>query len=516
MNLEFKEQVWKGQFRPTEASQTFEEKLRSAFGLSHRYEAARLLIGRSLREPLPPDPLPSSTKYYSKPIPGEYLFGDQLDLWLCALILDGKLKLGATVDEFRGLVESHWSRGYDLVRDELDACEGNEIKLVQRLADLLPEGPTPVNVPFGTGNGAAGEIRLKVGSISQTHPSGKPVDFVINGPGTPPHIALMGAIGKGKTTTGVQMATELLRQAGVPLLFIDPKGEFVADGRVTGLLSELGNDIQAIEMGSQPCLLDFLPPADAPTQKIARSSMRLRDTIALCCKSPGDLQKDLLRSAIQDVIAAGSDHSLETIRDVYEQQLMANGKGPDSIVSRLNELTGMPCFDPRMPAAQFFSQSWVISLKGLPEELKRLSILMILDAASAFLLDQEESPAPGGFRVLRHMLILDEARKVLQEKKSESLVDLIRLGRSKGSVVMLLSQDPSDFDGAADDFLSQIRTVVAFACAQSSKGLRSLEGVFGRKVQPQEFSDTYLTSGVAFVKLPGRDAERMRCWQPEV
>ncbi len=141
---------------------------------------------------------------------------------------------------------------------------------------------------------------------------------------------------------------------------------------------------------------------------------------------------------------------------------------------------------------------------------------MILDAASSFLLDQEESPAPGGFRVLRHLLVLDEARKVLQEKKSESLVDLIRLGRSKGSMVMLLSQDPSDFDGAADDFLSQIRTIVAYACAQSRSGLRSLEGVFGRKVQSQEFSDTYLTPGVAFVKLPGRDAERIRCWQPEV
>ena len=516
MNLEFKEQVWKGQFSPTEASRDFEEKLRGAFGLSHRYEAARLLIGRSLREPQPPDPLPSNTKFYSKPIPGEYLFGDQLDLWLCALILDGKLKAGSTVDDFRSLVEAHWSRGYELVRDQLDACDGNEIKLAQRLADLLPEGGRSVEVPFGTGAGAAGEIRLKVGTVSQTHPGGKPVDFVINGPGTPPHIALMGAIGKGKTTTGVQMALELIKQARIPILFIDPKGEFVADGQVTGLLAELGSDIQAIEMGNKPCLLDFLPAADAPAQKIARSAMRLRDTIALCCKSPGDLQKDLLRTAIQDVIADGNDHSLEAIRDTYEQHLTANGKAPDSIVSRLNELTGMACFDPRMPAAQFFSQSWVISFKGLPEELRRLSILMILDAASSFLLDQEESPAPGGFRVLRHLLVLDEARKVLQEKKSESLVDLIRLGRSKGSMVMLLSQDPSEFDGAADDFLSQIRTIVAYACAQSRSGLRSLEGVFGRKVQSQEFSDTYLTPGVAFVKLPGRDAERIRCWQPEV
>ena len=78
---------------------------------------------------------------------------------------------------------------------------------------------------------------------------------------------------------------------------------------------------------------------------------------------------------------------------------------------------------------------------------------------------------------------------------------------------MLLSQDPSDFDGQADDFTSQLGTVVAFACAQSSQGLRALQGVYGRKVQPQEFADTYLPKGVAFTKLPGRTAERIKCWE---
>lgn len=514
MNLGFKEQVWKTGFRATDLSSAFEDKVRSAFGLIYRYESARLLIGRSLREPKAPDPLPGTT-VFSKPIPGENLFGEHLDLWLCALILDGKLQAGATVDDFRVLVEAHWARGFQLVFDELDACQGNEIKLVQRLADLLPESGVPVDAPFGVGGGPAGEIRLKVGTISQTHPGGKPVDFVLNGPGTPPHIALMGANGKGKTMTGVQIALELAQQAQIPMLFIDPKGEFVADGRVIGALASLGNGIQGMELGTQACTLDFLPRPDAPTQKIARAAMRLRDTIALCCKSPGDLQKDLLRTAIQDVIADGTDHSLEAIRDVYERHLTANGKGADSIVSRLNELTGLPCFSPSVPAAQFFSQSWVISLKGLPEELKRLATLMLLDAASGFLLDQPDSPVPGGFRTLRHLLVVDEARKVLQERRSESLVDLIRTSRSKGSVVMLLSQDPSDFEGENTDFLGQIGTVVAFACTQTQRGLRALEGVFKRKVQSQELADTYLTQGLAFVKLPNRDAERIRCWQPE-
>jgi len=517
MNLEFKEQVWKAQFKSTEDSFSFEDNIRKAFGLQYRYEAARLLIGRSLAEPTPPDPLPTGTKFYNKPIPGEYLFGDYDDLWLCALIVDGKLSPTATVDDFRSLVEAHWARGYSLVKDELDQSQGNEIRLVQRLSELLPEGGAHVDIDGVPASGIEGEIRLKVGTVSRTTDRDEPIDFIINGPGLPPHIALMGAIGKGKTMTGTQIAIELVQKARIPFLFIDPKGEFVEGGRVVGPFEVLGSAVTGIEVGTDPLPLNFLPPHTAPTQKIARAAMRLRDTLVMCCKSPGDLQKDLLRSAIQDVINSRGGRSLDTIRDRYESALLANGKsGTDSIISRLNEMTGnnMPCFEPTLQPAQFFTRSWVVSLHLLPEELKRLVTLVLLDAVSAFILEQADSPVSSGYRVLRHLLVVDEARKTLRERRSESLVDLVRQGRSKGSVVMLLSQDPSDFEGEADDFTSQLGTVVAFACNQSKRGLGALEGVFGRKLQAAEFADTQLEAGVAFVKLPGALPQRIRCWQP--
>ena len=509
MSHELKEQAWKAQFKPTEESAEFEDKLRRFYGLTNRFDSARLLIGRSLADGNPPDPLPAGTKFFKNPIPGEFLFGTEIDLWLCTLILDGNLTSSARMDDLRSLVEAHWARGYALLRDELTQYENNPVRLVARLSELLPEGTKPVE---GLTGGSQGEIRLHIGSVSQTYPNGKPIDFVLNGPGTPPHIALMGAVGKGKTTTGVQMALELVRKAGIPFLFIDPKGEFVKDGRPAGAFAEFGSSVGAVEVGATALPLDFLPNSNAPVQTIAIAAMKFRDTLALCCKSPGDLQKDLLRASVQDVITNENDHSLEAIKDAYVQALAVNGKSPDSIVSRLNELTNIPCFEPKLIASSFFTKSWIVSLKTLPEELKKLVTLMILDSAASFILEQNDSSVPGGLRTLRHLLIVDEARKVLQEKKSESLVDLVRQGRSKGSVVMLLSQDPSDFDGTADDFLSQIGTVVAFACAQSDRGLKGLAGVFGRRLMANEFADTYLTPGLAFVKMPGRDPERLRCW----
>jgi hypothetical protein len=428
--------------------------------------------------------------------------------------IDGRLGLDATVEQFRAFTEAHWARGFQLVREELERCGGNELKLIQRLAEWLPENGAAIDVPFAAPTGVAGEIRLKVGSASRTHPGDKPVAFVINGPGVPPHLALMGAIGRGKTTTGVQIALELAGQARIPFLFIDPKGEFVENGRPAGAFANLPN-LGAVEAGTDPVPLDFLPRPDAGQNKIARAAMRLRDTIALCCKSPGDMQKNVLRTAIEQVITDGGDRNLETVRDVYEQGLRAAGKDDDSIVGRLNELTHLRCFEAKFQPAQFFNQSWIVSLKGLPEELKRLVTLVLLDAVSAYLLEQADTPVTGGFRVFRHLLVLDEARKVLKEPRSESLVDLVRQGRSKGSVVMLLSQDPSDFEGQTDDFTTQLGAVIAFACAQTQKGLGALQGVFGRKLQASEFSDTYLPPGVAFVKLPGHPPERIRCWSPE-
>lgn len=513
MNRQFKEQVWRTSFNPTAASVAFEEKLKAAYGMKYRYDSARLLIGRSLAEPTPPDPVPKEGKTTKKSIPGENLFGENDDLWICALVLDGRLGLDSTLSDFRDLVEAHWARGYRLVKDELEASNEDELRLAQRLADLLPEnGIATPTIGGEMAGGKAGEIRLKVGTISETHPGGKPVDFVLNGPGSPPHIALMGAVGKGKTTTGVQVAMELADKAQIPFLYIDPKGEFVEDGKLQGAFTGMDGSVKAVEVGTNPVPLDFLPPADAPHQTIARAAMSLRDTIMLCCKSPGDLQQDLLRTSLESLIEEGADHSLENINNYYQQALANEGKRPDSIVSRLNELTNLDCFNPEQPPAQFFGQSWVISLKSLPEELTRLSTLIILNTISAHLLQQKDSDVHDGFRTLRHLLVLDEARKVLQERKSDSLSDLIRQGRSKGSVVMLLSQDPSDFEGAADDFLTQIGTVIAYACAQSQRGLGALKGVFGRKLQANEFSDTYLPNGVAFVKLPEREAERIRCW----
>jgi len=514
MNRQFREAIWKAGFKPVEELLEFDSKLRARLGLTNRYDSARLAIGRSLAEVAPLNAISVDTAF-GKPIAGEHLFGEQIDLWICGLILHGGLGSTAKIDDFRALVEAHWARGLKILKDEFDQCAEDETKFISRLSDLLPEKSLREegqNRPiFSTG-----EIRIKAGAISKTFFDNSDVDIVLNGQGTSPHIALMGKVGSGKTTTGLQIAAQIVSKSRIPALFIDPKGEFVIGGQLSERMDSIGFDIHPIEVGNSPIPLDFLPSPEVGSVSIQNAAMQFRDSIALCCKGAGNIQQDLLRTAIERVIRSSRIRNLEAVKKAYKYELELNNKSHDSIMSRLNELTGLECFEPRLQPAEFFAGSWILSLKSLQtEELKRLVILLVLDALKTFLLSQNEAPVVNGFRGLRHLLVIDEARKILAQKKYQSLVDLVRQGRSKGAAIILLSQDPSDFDAQADDFTTQLGTVIAFACSQSSSGLRALQGVYGRKVLPNEFTDIQLPPGVAFCKLPSRLPEKIICWSPE-
>lgn len=509
MNLTFREGVRSANYRPTKSGEQFEELLRAKLGFTHKYDSARLAIGRSLSEATALAPaLESET---GTAIKGEQLFGSDIDLWLSVLLMDGEFAANATVDNFRAHAEAHWARGSRLLQDDFVNCGNDEARLVSRLADLLPSDS--VGIRATSTNISSGGVRLRIGSISQTYPAGESLDFGLNGQGISPHIALMGRNGTGKTTTGIQMALEIVRRAGVPLLMIDPKGEFVDQGRLSGPFRDLPTPPTAIEVGESPIPLDFLPNPGIGNASVSRAAMQFRDSLAACCKSVGDIQQNLLRMSVEKVIKHSPTKDLWAIRAQYGSELQAANKQFDSISSRLDELTTLSVFAPQLSAGDFFARSWVLSLRLLgTEELKRLVVLLVLDALRAHMLSSADTIVTGGYRALRHLLIIDEARRILAEKRNESLVDLIRQGRSKGEVVMLLSQDPSDFDGHTEDFTKQLGTVIAFSCSQSQRGLKALQGAYGRRLQPMEFSEAQLPPGVAFAKLPGREAERIRCW----
>lgn len=514
MNRDLRDAIARAGFFPTQDAVKLEDEIRTRIGLTNRYETARLAIGRSLAESDSPGAVDRDKLKGNISIPGETLFGKEIDLWISAIVLHNQFDESASVQDFRQVVEAHWARGSKLLGEHWETCERDKAKFVQALSLFLPAASGVGSFrKLAPGKCDGMDVRLKVGPISRSLSGAEEIEFSLNSSGVSPHIALMGKTRTGKTTTGIQMLGQIVSQVEAPFLIIDPKGEFTSESALEARLGFAPQNCRVIEVGEESIPLDFLPRTSFGTLNLKSEAMVLRDSITLACKASGDVQSNLLRVAIERVLQDDANRDLDAIRNAYEDELVANGRKQDSIVSRLNEVTSLKCFVPELSIPDFFERSWVLSLNRInSEELKRLITLLVIDAFKSYILRLEDAPHNSGFRALRHVLVIDEARRILNEVKYQSLVDIVRQGASKGAVVILLSQDPSDFDGQADDFTTQLGTVVAFACAQTEKGLRKLQGVYGRKVQSQEFSDIHLPNGVAFCKLPGRQAERIRCW----
>jgi DNA sulfur modification protein DndE len=511
MDYETRQRILEAQFRVAREVSEFCQVLRLRLGLEHNNEVARLCIARSLHDSAAPQPVLNG-RDLAPAMRGRHLFGeDGLDLWLCTLLEGGGLGKDHSIEAIRPFVEAHWERGCALLRDDWEAADRDQVNFILRLATCLPQaGETAVHragIPS-----VGGLISVPVGEISRAVLGEASVAVPLNAPSVAPHIALLGKNGSGKSRTGMTMAAHIVKAAEIPVLILDPKSEFCKGGRVDPKLAERFPGIRGISLGDAPIPLDFLPDRSVGDFAINKATMRFRDSLARCVRGAGDVQMQNLRDAVESVIRSGGPRDIETIRRAYQAILTRAGKDSDSIDSRLGDLTKLKVFDAKLPAHQFFSQSWVIGLKDAPsEEVRRLALLLLLDAFSSWSLGQPESVLVDGHRTIRHLLVIDEARRILKEKKYESLVDLLREGRSKGQVVMLLSQDPSDFVGQNEDFMGQIGTVVAFLC-NAQTGLAALQGAYQRKLQPAEFSDVELPEGVAFCKLPNRAAEKILCW----
>ncbi len=509
MNLNFRDAVASANFRPSQVALDFEKTLDGKLGGRPRYESVRLMLGRSLLEASSPKPLNDNERSTKGDLRGRELFGSQLDLWLSLFVLEGNMGSSTQLDDFRAAVEAHWARGSALLKDDLENADNDIVKLAISLTHRLPEEGKKVEKISGPGT--SGPIKLQLGSVSKTHPAGKPVQFILNGVGSP-HIVMMGKTGQGKTRIGVNLAQQIVAASKVPFIYIDPKPDFSPGGQYHNAFSKYGH-VTNLLVGNQPIPLDFIPSPDKGNVALQSACMRLRDSICRSAPSVGPKQRDRLLTCIELVASNPGERSLSQISQEYTSALATDGERPDSVASLLNELTRFKAYSPTLSPEAFFSQSWILSFQAdIPDSFKNLIMQLLLDAEAAYWLGQDDSPLIEGYRSMRHLLVIDEARRVLKKGKSESLIDLITRSRSRGCCIMLLSQDPSDFEGTEYDFMTQIGAVISFACNQTDRGLSSLKGVFGRKVMPNEFSDTRLTEGLAFCKLPQREPEIIQCW----
>ncbi|MYB33585.1 MAG: DUF1832 domain-containing protein [Gammaproteobacteria bacterium] len=443
------------------------KKMTDKLGWKHRYVAARLAVGRSLSLPEDPPELASEeTDDMATPLRGLQLFGEdrQATAWL-AMITQHNSDSEITKKVLKDLVARHWHRGAFLLEQDWNEggqqMEGFIVRLAE-LAGFSDDGRQIIETHSEEETTTfPGEVKLPVGEIGRDAKSDEPVVFSLNGAGGSPHMAIMGGVGSGKTRTAVHMISTLRQQCELPLLAFDFKGD------LTDIFTERF-DATLISPPEMAVPLDVLHVASREDTTIKTTAARIRDSIgAVKSRKLSGVQSDALREAVASVLrhSSSSDHSvtLSDIASKLESEYADRGRNPDELTATLNELTQFDLFKPVYSPASFFSKSWLIQLpQDGSAEMRRLIINLTLDALDRWINSQSDAPTDRqGIRSLRHLTMLDEAHVILSSRLP-ALGNLVRMSRSKGGSIMLISQSPDDFEGAEDGYLDNMGMILAF------------------------------------------------------
>lgn len=446
-------------FRTAEDKDALNRKFMDRLNMKARYAPARLAIASSLALPEPPKRIDGEPGLSIK---GDTLFGQGADLaaWV-SLIIERSGRSGVTLRDLQALVADHWSRGLDILDDHWSAAEGDLARFARRLTEAagLAAGGTGSMAPEEGLDPTA--IDLLVGEIGVDATTGEKVVWSATAEGGSPHAAIMGGVGSGKTRTAVAMLRQLRQTVDVPILAFDFKGDLVGgDYKLDELFGAT-----VIAPPREPIPLDVLHLASSDPYDVKIAADRFRDSFGRLKGSKlGDKQRDALAAAAEQALRARRPTRLSDIRDATAREYQNLGMKHDGALSALNDLCRFPLFEPMMAPSAFFRQSWIISLpSSVPEAAQTMTVNLLLDALDRHLNSQPDSEKDGnGNRALRVLCMIDEAHRVLGTKLP-SLSALVRQSRSKGGMVMLISQSPDDFVGEDDDFLNEMGLTVAFA-----------------------------------------------------
>lgn len=500
-------------FRTDEDSDVLNTAFMGRLGMRKRYLPARLAISRSLAVKSMPDPLGEELDP-GKAIKGDTLFGTgtTLSVWL-ALIVERSEEAELDTKRLIALVAAHWRRGLQLLDREWEQADEDVAKFVKRLVDVA-ELPATGSIGITTATGAAtgatfssGQVDVPIGEVAEDVATKEKITWSLNGQGGSPHSAIMGGVGSGKTRTAVAMLRSIRDQAAVPLIAFDFKGDLGTDASGGGYHIDKLFEARVLEPPREPIPLDVLFLRSTGKIDIAEGASRFRESFARLKGSRlGDRQRTALHEAACRALSIESPCELHHIRDalisVYEEHEMKE----DGATSTMLEICRFPLFEPKLDPALFFQQNWIIKLPpNVAEDSRTIVVNLVLDALDQYLnsLDDAE-PSADGARGLRILCMVDEAHQILGSKLP-SLSNLIRMSRSKGGAIMLISQSPDDFSGEDDEFLSEMGLVAAFS---TNAPPRNAARILGKGANLGA-----LQTGQCFAKRRGDlTAKKIRAW----
>ena len=459
-------------FVPTKRTEDYTGRLLRQVGLPDKATVGRLALGRSLAEPGHPPPLDGvASEGAGKAIRGDTLFGDDLAAWIALIVEHAAMTdrpEGIDTDALVDLVRRHWDRGAALIWKDWQEAGHQLWPFVERLATLaaLPvEGSSPavgegIADPSEWNPSVIHPVLLRLGEIGSIEGSDRRAEWVLNANGRAPHLGMFGKPGKGKTRTAKQLFRQV-REAAVPLLIIDPKGELREE---TAFVRDIGTEV--IGLGREPIPLDALACEPGGEIRVADGFV---EALEGAVPQLGPKQLDAAREIVKRLLVASGVVRFEDVVAEVDAHYARSDLKVDVLTASLHKLRDYALFAPTYAPKEFFAKTWVISVNEAT----------------------------------------DEARRVMEVAPPHLMEGLVLECRSKGLSCMFFSQSPDHMDRASDDIVKQLEVVASFEADVESKAVSRF---FGSGRKPRDLQQ--LPTGHLLVRLPGEErAVVVKAWE---
>ena len=173
----------------------------------------------------------------------------------------------------------------------------------------------------------------------------------------------------------------------------------------------------------------------------------------------GVSQKNILQTVLSELIDSNENkypnitELYQSIKDYYES---TNTK-PDTLYSAIRDLSS-GLFSNEL-SENIISRSIYLNLPPtLSDTLRQLCVFLLLRYFNFFFSSTNEALPIENIIPLRYVVVIDEAHVYLKNKNArKALEELLRVLRSKGVIVVMLTQGVEDYKTKDFDFVSQVK-----------------------------------------------------------
>jgi len=329
------------------------------------------------------------------------------------------------------------------------------------------------------------------------------------------NIAIAGMAGSGKTQLIKDVLYQISKNSNNDLKFIffDYKGEGDPDGLKSFLNATSSKFIDIIEDSG----IQFNPLKSISLDRKKRifSIKAFADTISIFVPSVGVAQKNILTSILDKLFDDfnGEYPSIDDLFKEVDEYYSQNKIKQDTLYAAVQDLT-RNIFNCDKSQFNFFKESIYLNLPpSLSDTLRQLIVFLILRYLNLYFSSTNDCKPNENIFPLRYFIVIDEAHIYLKNKNArKALEDLLRLLRSKGVSVIMLTQGVEDFKTKDFDFASQVKLPICLNIMNKDyKSISSFVGTPSSKFK-LESEIKKLESGMGLINIKEPQIIELRQW----